>query len=155
MALNLNSAVAVVAGAAGWKLTAPDENGVYHYFLENGLDLDIRSPDGRLCVLSADLGAAPDPARPDAEAEYVRIGRLAAGIQRKRASILSTDESGRLELFRTVDLSTVQEQRLIEEVRDFLNDQAWWRLNLQGSSAQSDSASPFSMSGWFPGEFSF
>ena len=68
MALNLTSAVAVVAGAAGWKLTAPDENGVYHYFLENGLDLDIRSPDGRLCVLSADLGAAPDPARPDAEA---------------------------------------------------------------------------------------
>ena len=29
MALNLTSAVAVVAGAAGWKLTAPDENGVY------------------------------------------------------------------------------------------------------------------------------
>ncbi|MGN1149749.1 MAG: CesT family type III secretion system chaperone [Sutterella sp.] len=154
MAFNLASAVAAVAHTAGWRQALPDENGVYHYFLENGLDLDIRSPDGRTCILSADLGEAPDPNMQDAESELIRIGRLAAGIQRRRSSVLSVNE-GRLELFRTVDLNAADERRLAAEVRDFLNDQAWWRLNLQGASAASSSPFSMQMSGWFPGELSF
>ena len=157
MGIALEDAVRIIAEAAGWKIAAPDEHGARHYLLEEGLDLDIESPDGRVLVASADLGDAPEAGSPGADEEWVRIGKLAAGVMKRRASVLAANE-GRLELFRTVDLSQAGVTELVDAVRDFLNDEAWWRANL--SAVPGQAASPFSMSGmgpagWFPGELSF
>ena len=156
MGIALEDAVRIIAEVAGWKIAAPDENGVRHYLLEEGLDLDIGSPDGRVLVASADLGEAPEPGSPGADEEWARIGGLAAGVLKRRASVLVAD-GGRLELFRTVDLSQASETELVDAVRDFLNDEAWWRANL--SAVPGQRPSPFSMAsgqgGWFPGELNF
>lgn len=154
MGLALKEAVEAVAGAAGWKITTPDESGVYHYLLEEGLDLDLASPDGRTLILSADLGGAPQSSEPGVDEEWKRIGRLAAAVLRKRASILSC-HAGRLELYRTVILTHAEPQEIIEACKDFLNDQAWWRANLN-SNTTATTASPFSFAqGWFPGQLNF
>lgn len=154
MGLALQKAVEAVAGAAGWKIATPDENGVYHYLLEEGLDLDMASPDGRTLILSADLGGAPQEDQPGVDEEWKRIGHLAAAVQRKRSSILSR-HAGRLELYLAVDLMASEPNKIIDACKDFLNDQAWWRANLN-SNASVAAASPFSFAqGWFPGQLSF
>ncbi|MCF0253395.1 MAG: hypothetical protein HUK26_03565 [Duodenibacillus sp.] len=150
--LNLSSAVQALAGAAGWHVADPDELGVYHYFLEEGLDMDIQSPDGRLCVMSTDLGDAPSESDPSASQELRRLGTLAAGILRSRGSVLSV-QAGRLELFRAFDLRRASEDDAVREGQAFLNDQAWWRSQLGGSAGLGQS---FSFGAdWFPSEFSF
>ena len=142
MAYSLSQAVQTVAGAAGWRAAQPDELGIYHYLLEGGLDLDLQSPDARTLVIGCDMGPVPEE-----NERWAEIGRLAAGSALRRASTLAVDEE-RLTLFRRLDLGRVSESELIDAVRDFLNDQAWWRSRLEGTSASSTSG--FSMAGWFP-----
>jgi len=153
MGLDLAQAVDSIAQAAGWSHVSADTAGVYRYFLEDGLDLELSSPDGRLCVLSADMGLAPTPDEADSTERLVKIGRLAAGIMKRRASVITVDDSN-LQLTRTFDLTTASEQDCIEQASDFLNDEAWWKANLNDTEAPS-STSPFSMGGWFPGEMKF
>lgn len=154
MGLALREAVEAVAVEAGWKMAMPDESGIYHYLLEEGLDLDLTSPDGRTLILSADLGGAPQASEPGVDEEWKRIGLLAAAVLKKRASILSS-HGGRLELYRTMDLTRAQPHEVIVACKDFLNDQAWWRANLH-SDAPVAAVSSFSFAqGWFPGQLSF
>ena len=156
MGFDLKRAVETVAGAAGWNAAEPDGEGVCHYLLD-GLDLDMSSPDGRTLILSADLGGAPQADAPGVDDEWRRIGGLAAAVMKRRASVLAVHD-GRLELFRRVDLVQADAAGLVGACRDFLNDEAWWRANLEGgASAYSASTSyPFDFSqGWFPGQLTF
>ncbi|MDY6010066.1 MAG: hypothetical protein SPJ12_02825 [Duodenibacillus sp.] len=147
MAYTLSQAVQTVSGAAGWRAAHPDELGVYHYLLQEGLDLDLQSPDGRTLIAGCDMGPAPEE-----DERWELIGRLAAGSTLRRASVLAA-EDGRLTLFRRLDLTRVSENELVGGVRDFLNDQVWWRTQLEG--APQSSAGGFSMAGWFPDQLGF
>lgn len=153
MAFDVATAVSAIEEAAGWRPTAPDADGVWHYFLEDGLDLNVFSPDGRTCVFDADLGSLPDPG-PARDEELVRIGRLVAASLKTRASILSV-RNGRLSLHRTVRLQTASERQIVAQAQDFLNDQAWWRRNLNANVAASSSSAFSFPSGWFPGQMTF
>lgn len=154
MAYDIQAAVSAIAQAAEWREAVADADGIYHYFLEDGLDLNIQSPDGRTCVFSADLGALSDDNTAMREDALIRVGKLIAATLKTRASILSL-HNGRLELHRTVYLPTVSEQQLIVQAQEFLNDQAWWKQNLNADS-YSTSSSPYSVSsGWFPGQLTF
>lgn len=150
----LADVVRQLADAAGWKPAPTDSEGVCRYLLEDGLDLEISSPDGRVCVFSADLGGAPDAATLQGAAELVDIGKAAAAVMRSQASVLSIDD-GRLTLYQKFDMNEVSDEALIRAARTFLNDQAWWRGHLSPGSA-GESTSPFSFdTSWFPSEIRF
>ncbi len=147
--------VNALAQRAGWSVTAPDGEGIYHFYLEDGIDLDIRSPDGRNCIVSADLGSEPDASSPQAASELQKLGRIAAAGATKRPSVLSLAK-GRLELYRRLDLRQVSQDRFIEQVRDFLNDQMWWKNVLSGNAPSSSPFSAFSAGAdWFPSQMQF
>lgn len=157
MGFDFKRAVATVAGEAGWNVAEPDGNGVCHYLLADGLDLDLSSPDGRTLILSADFGEAPQADAPGVEDDWRRIGRLAAAVMKRRASVLAVHD-GRLELFRRINLVQTDAAGLVEACRDFLNDEAWWRANLDGGSSAPSGTPSFSFDfsqGWFPGQLTF
>lgn len=152
MPFSFEDAVKALADEAGWRTPEPDDEGVRRILLDEGLDIELSSPDGRLFIANADLGTAPDA---DDEEGWLRLGRLAAGSLRAQASVLSS-RSGRLALSCRIDLSCSGPNEVCEAVRRFLNDQAWWREALsEGESRLSPAPlSPFAMPGWFPGAFS-
>ena len=81
-----------------------------------------------------------------------RLAALAAGTLKKRRSSFAI-AGQRLELSRTFPMQTASELEISPLVRDFLNDLAWWKAQISGSSNTSSntSSSPFSMGGWFSG----
>jgi hypothetical protein len=155
MAEKLSDFVNALALQAEWTVTDPDAEGVYHFYLEDGIDLDIRTPDGRTCIISADLGNEPENGTVTGDNEIRMLGKASAASAQKRASVLCLAK-GRIELYRRIDLQQTGTLKFIEQVRDFLNDQMWWKNVLSGSAP---SASPFSgfSSGneWFPSQMQF
>ena len=59
--VSLDDKVRALAVTAGWKSPRPGQDGSYSFRLEDGLDLKVFSPDGRLCFLLAGLRALPEP----------------------------------------------------------------------------------------------
>lgn len=142
----------IITRAAGWKEALPDDDGVFHFSLEGGLDFELFSPENRTGILFAVLGNAPEQ---DARADdtLLRLASLSAGSLKKRRSTFSLGEKG-LELYRTFTLAEASEQSLPRTVRDFLNDLAWWKQQLSGTEGNRSSGpqnSPFSFSfgNWF------
>lgn len=155
MGNNLIAAVEKMAIVAGWRVPMPDADGIYHFFFEEGLEMDVFSPDGVWCILTTDLGNAPQLGEYEAEGTLVELGRKAAAVMRSQNSVLSIND-GRLELMARVPFSQMTDDVLIETVRLFLNDQAWWRESLTpGSSMRSGSPFSFGDANWFPSELRF
>ncbi len=155
MSAQLQLLADIITKAAGWKNAAPDAEGVFRFSLEGGLDFSLLTPENRTAVLLADLGAAPDPASSQGDEELRRIASLAAASLKKRNSTVALAD-GRVELQRTFSLTQTSEQAVCLEVRDFLNDLAWWQKQLGNESSHTSSTastSPFSFSlgDWFNG----
>ncbi len=62
----LQEAADAVTSAAGWRKTSPDAAGIFRFHLEDDLDMDMLSPDGRTLVLRAEVGPLP-PVERDAD----------------------------------------------------------------------------------------
>ena len=142
----------IITNTAGWKRAEPDSEGVFRFSLEGGLDFSLLSPENRTAVLLADLGAAPESGTMEGGDRLKRLAALAAGSLKKRRSSFAI-AGQRLELSRTFSMQTASELEISPLVRDFLNDLAWWKAQISGSSNTSSntSSSPFSMGGWFSG----
>ena len=138
-----------LARAAGWSQAVPDSEGRYRYFLDGGIDLDLFSPDGRTCILSADLGAGPEKGASGESEQLRRVAALAAACARDRRSTVCL-AGNRIELYRRLALSRLTPDAFVREVRDFLNDEAWWKEALSGEPAPRPSQSMFSINadGW-------
>ena len=135
MGKNLTAAVERLSQAAGWRMPEPDADGIYRFLLDDGLDMDVFSPD------------AWDSA---GDASLAELGWKAAAVMRSQISVLSTN-GGRLELTVRVPFSQLSDDVLLETVRKFLNDQAWWRESLNpGSTGRADSPFSFGGADWFP-----
>lgn len=146
MSSQLQQIADTITKAAGWKQAQPDAEGVFRFSLEGGLDFALLTPENRTAVLLASLGQAPDPASPQGDDELRRVASLAAASLKKRRSTVALGE-GRLELQRTFPMALVSEQDIRLEVRDFLNDLAWFLKQLSGKTPNSSSftsSSPFS-----------
>lgn len=143
----------LITRAAGWKQAVPDNDGTFRFSLEDGLDFELFSPENSTGILFAVLESIP--AQNDEQAEDVirRMAALAAGSLKTRRSVFSIGERG-FELYRTFRLADISESTLTAEVRDFLNDLAWWKKQLAAPSTASSPqrTSPFSFS--FDGFFS-
>lgn len=119
--------------------------------------MDFFSPDGRTGIFRSTLAALPDT-EGEAEVLLKTCAQRAVAASRKRKSILSLD-SGLLQLHRSIRLDGLSPDMLArivpDEVRDFLNDLAWWQVQAGTKTGQSDAPSPFSLSGfggsWSPG----
>lgn len=133
----------------------PDADGIYRFLLDDGLDMDVFSPDGAWCIFTADLGAAPEAWDSAGDASLAELGWKAAAVMRSQISVLSTN-GGRLELTVRVPFPQLSDDVLLETVRKFLNDQAWWRESLNpGSTGRADSPFSFGGADWFPSDFRF
>ena len=152
MSFQLQQIADIITNAAGWKRAEPDSEGVFRFSLEGGLDFSLLSPDNRTAVLLADLGPAPEAGTMNGNDKLKRLAALAAGTLKKRRSSFAI-AGQRLELSRTFSMQTASELEISPLVRDFLNDLAWWKAQISGSSNTSSntSSSPFSMGGWFSG----
>lgn len=153
MSSQLQHIADIITNAASWNQAQPDAEGMFRFSLEGGLDFSLLSPDGRNAVLLADLGPAPDGSTAQSGEELHRIASLAAASLKKRRSTLALAEN-RLELQRSFPTTLATTQEICPEVRDFLNDLAWWKKQLDSGGANSSStasSSPFSFSlgGWF------
>ena len=142
----------IITNAAGWKRAEPDSEGVFRFSLEGGLDFSLLSPENRTAVLLADLGPAPEAGTMEGNDRLKRLAALAAGTLKKRRSSFAI-AGQRLELSRTFPVQAASERGTPLLVGDFINDLAWWKAQISGSSSSSSntSSSPFSMGGWFSG----
>lgn len=155
MAEKLADFVNALALQAEWTVADPDAEGVYHFYLEDGIDLDIQTPDGRTCIISADLGNEPELDTVAGNSEIQKLGKAAAASAKNRSSVLCLAK-GRIELYRKIDLQQTGTMKFIEQVRDFLNDQMWWKNILSGSAPSSSPFSSFAPGGeWFPSQMQF
>jgi hypothetical protein len=152
MSSQLQQIADIITNAAGWKRAEPDSEGVFRFSLEGGLDFSLLSPENRTAVLLADLGSAPESGTMEGGDRLKRLAALAAGSLKKRRSSFAI-AGQRLELSRTFPMQSTSEREISLLVRDFLNDLAWWKAQINGSSNSSSntSSSPFSMGGWFSG----
>ncbi len=151
MTSSLQQLADIITRAAGWKAAVPDADGVFRFALEDGLDFELLSPENSTGVLLATLKPAPAEGDPEAERDLQKFASLAAGCMKKRRSVFGLGESG-FELYRSFRMADASESSIVSEVRDFLNDLAWWKRQISGSSNVGASASPFSFS--FGGLFS-
>lgn len=154
----LDDKVRALAMTAGWKTPRPERDGSYSFRLEDGLDLKVFSPDGRECLLLADLLVLP-------EAGYERDNLLRsvagrqAGICRERASVVALERQedaavrgldGACLILQSRVPVDVSQREFDNAVRDFLNDLAWWKKSLEDPPREEPS-SMFSMPGFFGG----
>ena len=156
--VSLDDKVRALAVTAGWKTPRPGQDGSYSFRLEDGLDLKVFSPDGRLCFLLADLRALPEPGH-ERDSLLRKVAGHQAGICRERASVVAVErredavarglDGDRLILQSRVSVDAPQQQ-FDAAVRDFLNDLAWWKKSL-GDSPREELPPMFSMSGTFFG----
>lgn len=137
-----------VSRAAGWKQPEPEAGG-YRFALQGDLTVSVYSPDGRSAVMRSTLISlsAPEADRADL---LKRLAKQQAGACRVRASVLAVEEAEPTDsgassedtciLFRHVPLDSADAFSL--QLRDFVNDLAWWKSSLAGAS---QSSSPYSM----------
>lgn len=139
----------ILTQSAGWKSTLPDAGGVFRFALEDGLDFELFSPENRTGILLAVLRTRREGEELLTDDEARRLGALAAGSLKKRRSVLSVGERG-IELYRTFPIAGTSGE-IVPEVRDFLNDLAWWKRQLSGPGQTSGASSPFPSfsTGWF------
>lgn len=142
-----------LAQVAGWK-EPQAQSGVFRFFLDGGLDFVLFSLDGRQVFVRGVVIPVPQEGH-----ERDTLLRSAAekqvGAANARLSVLALEEgnqsmipgeqveAARLILFHRFALN--EETKLVvgTEVRDFLNDLAWWRSAL--SQQMMPAASAFSM----------
>ena len=123
----LQESVDALTAAAGWKKASPGADGVFRFRLEGDLDMEFFSPDGRTGILRADLGPLPA-----AEQDADDLLRMVAA-SRSRRTVLSVDE-GRFSLPLVVPLAE-SVASMPGYAKDFLNDLAWWKRQVQGVGA--------------------
>lgn len=157
----LDDRVRSLAEAARWKEPRQEKGGAYRFRLEKGLDITLFAPDGRQCILRAELAPLP-AAAPEREELLQTVVRHQAGACRTRASIVALERPEESLLPASADGDRLVLQSLLEleapqaqfdtAVRDFLNDLAWWRKVLESvRSRGEESASLFSLQGSFFG----
>lgn len=140
----LDERARALAAMAHWREPRSERDGSYRFALENDLTMTLLSPDGRMCILRAELTDIPqeEPAREDL---LRMVLRHQAGVCTARASVVALEHAGesllsapatgeRLILQALLALDAPQ-HRFEEAVRDFLNDLAWWKHVLNSGQA--------------------
>lgn len=150
--MNFQEALKTLTNETGWTMPKAGADGVFRFHLEDGLDFALHSPDGRLCILTSDMGEAPSENEPDYAEKSDRLGTVCAALMPYGRVRLCAD-SGRLQLVRDFSLDGLSGDGAVREAEVFLNEAARWKKTLEGASgaAPRPTDSPFSQFGsdWF------
>lgn len=135
----VDDAVRAAALAAGWKMPEPGADGTWRFHLQGDLDVMLFSPDGRSCVMAGEVRVLPAEG-PERSGILAEAARRQVGACRVRPSVLAVEAADwtpsagadnspddRLMLYRRVGLEAGSEREFAGQLRDFLNDLAWWR----------------------------
>ena len=106
----LQESVNALTAAAGWKKASPGADGVFRFRLEGDLDMEQ-----------------------DADELLRKCASRVAAAARTRRTVLSVDE-GRFSLHLVVPLAEGVAS-MPGYAKDFLNDLAWWKRQVQGGGA--------------------
>ena len=101
--MNFQEALKTLTNETGWTMPKAGADGVFRFHLEDGLDFALHSPDGRLCILTSDMGEAPSENEPDYAEKSDRLGMVCAALMPYGRARLCAD-SGRLQLVRDFSL---------------------------------------------------
>ncbi|MEG1610508.1 MAG: hypothetical protein RR317_04935 [Bilophila sp.] len=121
----------VISKTAGWRVVVPDADGVVRFAMKDGLDMELFSLDGRTAVFRSEIRLLPEHDLRSTQLVQ-KAAQLAVGVMKKRRSVLSLMEH-RLMLHATVHLDS-PEALFSETAEHFLNDLAWWRVQLGDAS---------------------
>lgn len=150
--MNFQEALKTLTNETGWTMPKAGADGVFRFHLEDGLDFALHSPDGRLCILTSDMGEAPSENEPDYAEKSDRLGMVCAALMPYGRARLCAD-SGRLQLVRDFSLDGLSGDGAVRKVEVFLNEAARWKKTLEGASGAvpRPADSPFSQFGtdWF------
>lgn len=150
--MNFQEALKTLTNETGWTMPKAGADGVFRFHLEDGLDFALHSPDGRLCILTSDMGEAPSENEPDYAEKSDRLGTVCAALMPYGRARLCAD-SGRLQLVRDFSLDGLSGDGAVREAEVFLNEAVRWKKTLEGASgaAPRPADSPFSQFGtdWF------
>ena len=156
--MNFQEALKTLTNKTGWTMPKAGAEGVFRFHLEDGLDFALHSPDGRLCILTSDMGEAPSENDPDYADRSDRLGTVCAALMPYGRAQFSCAKD-RLELVRAFSLDGLSPDGAVRETEAFLNEAARWKKALEGdsSAASRPADSPFSQFGtdWFSGGLKF
>ena len=142
----LKQAVNTITSAAGWEPASPDSDGVYHFLVDDDLEMDFFSPDGRSGIFKSTLARVP-PDDPSATDLLKVCAQRAVAVCKKRKSVLAIQDD-QLALHYVVKLQGASSEDLsrlaTQGAKDFLNDLAWWKAQLD-TRAPVPSASVFNL----------
>lgn len=148
----VKNAAEAIAQAAGWKQPRPGEDGRFRFSLEEGLDMEMFSPDGSTCIMRGIVASLPAEG-PEAETALAEYAKRAVGRARTGKTVLTVEE-GRTVLFRDMRLDKLTPEEVVREARDFLNDFAWWRGRVQAATGTPRTGAPSGAfapgAGWMP-----
>ena len=116
--MNIQEALKTLTNETGWTMPKAGADGVFRFHLEDGLELALLSPDGRLCILTSDLGEAPSENDPDYAEKSDRLGTVCAALMPHGRATLSTANE-RLELVRAFSLDGLAEDGVVREAEAF------------------------------------
>lgn len=134
----LQNAVTNLTQAARWKPALPGADGSYVFHLGSGLDFTVFSPDDTVCILRAEVKSLSGEAR-EVESLLQRCAALVVACCRERSSVLSVAD-GVLHLHSILPC-TEAVTGLPTAARNFLNDLAWWRNQVEHGETRAFSCS--------------
>lgn len=138
----LQQAANYITSAAGWAPANSDSNGVYHFLLDDDLEMDFFSPDGRSGIFQSILAKVPKD-DPQATELLKTCAQRAVAVCKKRKSVLAI-QSDQLCLHQIIKFQGASPEELArlatQGAKDFLNDLAWWKAELGTQSSPSASA---------------
>ena len=111
--MNIQEALKTLTNETGWTMPKAGADGVFRFHLEDGLELALLSPDGRLCILTSDLGEAPSENDPEKKKKSDRLGTVCAALMPHGRATLSTANE-RLELVRAFSLDGLADLQMSE-----------------------------------------
>lgn len=128
----LQESVDALTAAAGWKKASPGADGVFRFRLEGDLDMEFFRLMGGRASCGPILARFP-LRNQDADDLLRKCASRMVAASRSRRTVLSVDE-GRFSLHLVVPLAE-SVASMPGYAKDFLNDLAWWKRQVQGGGA--------------------
>jgi hypothetical protein len=148
--LMLQEIVDMICRKTRWKKPVASPGGVYSFALENDLDFQLFSLDGRHLLMESVLFTPAAGTAFDAEraAALLKINAARAG---KHKSVLALKDNSKdktnapLILFQKIPLKDTPVELILDSLERFLNDAAFWRVQMSTGAAAYSFTSPFSL----------
>lgn len=117
----------IISQQAGWKDATPNQDNIITFDLQDGLTLNIHSPDGKTNILFSMIRQLPSDSF-HANEIIEKTSKYAVGTCKTRKSTISIHNNY---IMLHQDITSMEHAYEINAVaKDFLNDVTWWKKQL-------------------------